>query len=133
MKKRKATEKKPPRIHVVRFQTGEFTARKKTIRSAATGRFVSYPKFTGERVTKGGVVLPASADDSLVPASKLRQGLKNAKLEIQNVLGDLASMITEEYRIAEIELSASFSADGKFLGFGIGGDASIKVKIRPAS
>jgi hypothetical protein len=133
MKKRKATKKKTPRIDVVRFQTGTFTARKKTIPSPTTGRHVPWVPSAREKVTKGGVILPASADDSLVPASKLRQGLKHAKLEIQNVLGDLASMLTEEYRIAEIELSASFSADGKFLGFGIGGDASIKVKIRPAS
>lgn len=37
----------------------------------------------------------------------------------------------ESYSISEIELAASFGADGKFMGFSVGGATSIKIKIRP--
>lgn len=36
-----------------------------------------------------------------------------------------------EYSIREIELSASFNADGKFMGFGVGSDMAIKIRISP--
>lgn len=39
--------------------------------------------------------------------------------------------MTMDFEVSEIELSMSFSAKGEFLGFRIGGAASIKVKIKP--
>jgi hypothetical protein len=89
-------------------------------------------KATLKKISAGGIILPPSADDSLVAPSKLRRGFKSAKLEIQAMLDEFVSMMGERYHVTEIELSAGFSADGKFLGFGVGGAASIKVKIRPA-
>ena len=40
--------------------------------------------------------------------------------------------MAEPYEITEIEFNASFSADSKFMGFGVGGAASIKIKIAPS-
>lgn len=68
---------------------------------------------------------------SLTPASKLRKGLTAAQTEIKESLQEIATLLTHDFEVSEIELSISFSADGKFLGFGVGGATSIKVKIRP--
>jgi hypothetical protein len=35
------------------------------------------------------------------------------------------------FDINEIEIAISFSAEGKFLGFGVGGAASITLRIKP--
>ena len=43
----------------------------------------------------------------------------------------MASTFVDSYSISEIELTASFSADGNFMGFGVGEAASIKIKIKP--
>jgi len=68
---------------------------------------------------------------SLIPATKLRKGLAAAQTEIKESLQEIATLLTLDFEVSEIELSISFSADGKFLGFGVGGATSIKVKIRP--
>ena len=67
-----------------------------------------------------------------VSASKLREGLAAAQDDIKQSLQEIAAIMTMDFEIAEIELSMSFSAKGEFLGFGVGGAASIKVKIKPA-
>ena len=66
-----------------------------------------------------------------VPASKLREGLAAAQDDIKQSLQEIATIMTMNFEVAEIELSMSFSAKGEFLGFGVGGAASIKVKIKP--
>lgn len=35
------------------------------------------------------------------------------------------------YGIKEIELAVSFDAEGKFLGFGVGGSVTMKITIAP--
>jgi hypothetical protein len=56
-----------------------------------------------------------------------------AKREINNMLNDFADLMKGDYIISEIGLTASFSADGKFLGIGVGGAVSIAIKIVPIS
>lgn len=68
---------------------------------------------------------------SVVSASKLQAGLNASKEQIKETLHNLTSIFVQDFEVAEIELSVGFNADGKFLGFGVGGDLSIKVKIRP--
>ena len=82
-------------------------------------------------MTEGGIIVPNSALLKPVPASKLSEGLTKAKGEIQRIISEFASILTDEYAITEIEMQISFNADGKFLGFGIGGAASVTVKISP--
>ena len=67
-----------------------------------------------------------------VPASKVHAGLQKASEQIRAMVADLASLLTEQYRITQIVLTLSFSAEGKFLGFGAGGAASVTVTIAPA-
>jgi hypothetical protein len=78
------------------------------------------------------VLVPqAIVTGAVTPAGKLKEGMAKAQSEIRESLQELASVLTMDFEISEIELSISFSADGKFLGFGIGGATSIKVKIKP--
>jgi hypothetical protein len=39
--------------------------------------------------------------------------------------------MSDEYSISEMELSASFNAEGKFLGIGVGGAKSITIRVKP--
>lgn len=98
----------------------------------AAGRLVkSAPP--GWKQNAGGLVLVEERinSTSLTPASKLRKGLSAAQAEIKESLQEIATLLTLDFEVSEIELSISFNADGKFLGFGVGGATSIKVKIRP--
>ena len=112
------------------------TVKKKTARKAAKKKTA---RKTGSRIqkrtqgyieTESGILLPKQLITP-VKASKLKTGFSNAKKEIDKVLQEIVSSMKGEYKITEIELVASFSADGKFMGFGVGGAASIKIKIAP--
>jgi hypothetical protein len=94
------------------------------------GRKVPAPRG-GYVPTSAGVLVPARYAEKPVPSNKLVRGLTAARSQIEKAIGELASIMTEDYRIDEIEFSVSFDADGRFLGFGVGGAASITVKIKP--
>jgi hypothetical protein len=80
----------------------------------------------------GTMLVPAFATRrSTTPASKLREGISKAQSEIKESLQEIAALMTMDFEVAEIEFSISFSADGKFLGFGVGGSTAIKIKIKP--
>ena len=81
----------------------------------------------------GGAALWLPEDIAPVPVVKLQKGLAAARDDLQGILGEIVETFTEDYRIAEIELSVSFNAEGKFLGIGIGGEASITVRIAPTA
>lgn len=75
--------------------------------------------------------MPASdAIDTVVETSKLKTGLKKAQKEVQELLDDWTDM-SDGYEVSEVTLSVSFSADGKFLGVGVGGATSIEIKLKP--
>ena len=80
----------------------------------------------------GGLLVPAAISEEVtpVPPAKIRSGLSKARTEIKKLMEEL-SELTEGYTVAEIELAASFNADGKFLGIGVGGATTIKVRFRP--
>lgn len=105
---------------------------KKPAANKGAGRLIK-PAPPGWKHNTGGVVLVEEriSSVSLTPASKLRKGLTAAQTEIKESLQEIATLLTHDFEVSEIELSISFSADGKFLGFGVGGATSIKVKIRP--
>ena len=88
------------------------------------------------RAASGVVLVPTpratrSGEPGVVPASKLQKGISKAREQISGVLQELLEATRDGYEVTEIELSASFSADGKFLGFGVGGEMSITFKVRP--
>lgn len=75
----------------------------------------------------------ATPKSKAVPASKIREGIASAQTEIKQSLHDIAKMMAMEFEVSEIEISLSFDAKGQFMGFGVAGAASIKVKIKPTS
>ena len=132
MKKSPATRKTPSG----RKSTAKTASRKPGAKkSAPGGMYVALPSgYT--RSPNSAVIVPvtrkkAVPEPGIVPASKLQSGISKARDQITGVLQELVDAARENYEITEIELSASFSADGKFLGFGVGGEMSIKFKIRP--
>ena len=90
---------------------------------------------TGLKRSPAGLYIPAAlvsdSSEGVVSAAKLQKGLAAAKKQITNMIQEIVDTATEDYEISEIEFAASFSADGKFMGFGVGGEATIVIRIRP--
>jgi hypothetical protein len=80
--------------------------------------------------TKSGLLVPRSAMDTVKPDA-MKKGIKIASEKIREMLNEFKSILTTDYGISEIKITASFDAEGKFLGFGVGGAASIEVTIKP--
>ena len=114
----------------------------KTIaRKAAAKRATSIPKVSAKKAitnkvpagygqTGSGIIVP-SGNLKPVPATKLQRGFKKAKDEIKKMIQEIAEIMTEDYKISEIQLSASFNAKGEFIGIGVGGSTTITLKITP--
>jgi hypothetical protein len=66
-----------------------------------------------------------------VKTSAISKGMKEAQKQIKSLVKEFADTLFQQYKITEIELTLAFSAKGTFLGIGVGGEASIKVKISP--
>ena len=130
---KKSAKKKPARA--AKKKAAKSAARKKPTRAkkkTSARKARSLPR--GYAATPDGLLIPASIGDEMspVPPEKIRSGLSKAKSEIQKLMEELAEL-TDGYTVSEIELAASFSADGKFLGIGVGGATTIKVRFRPES
>jgi hypothetical protein len=116
--------------------TRKRAAAKKTAAAKKASRGASWgaPKHKAlpagfTRSTTSSLILPQprgnAAEAGVVPASKLQKGIAKAREQISGVLQELLDATRDGYEVTEIELSASFNADGKFLGFGVGGEMSI--------
>ena len=117
--KRTSRKKTPVRRKPAKRTTKK---RKKKITKAPTGF---------RRNPLGEVLIPdGDSIDTIVPPSKIMGGFEQAQKEIKKLLDNMTEF-AEDYEVSEIELSVSFSADGKFLGFGVGGATSMKIKLTP--
>lgn len=112
-------------------------SRKKSLRSGRTQAELSHsiriPKIDiGFGPTESGrLFAPVSRSSPPVQPSRIKSGIRSARRQIEESLEELLEIFTGPYRISQIELEISFSADGKFLGFGVGGATSMKVVIAP--
>jgi len=124
----KAIAKKPTAKKVIAKKS---EAKKAVVSKPAAKR--PLPKVpVGYSNSPSGILIPSGTSNrDVVPPSKLRAGIKAAQAEIRKSLDDIISIMTQDFEIYEIELTASFNADGKFLGFGVGGAATITIRIRP--
>ena len=104
-------------------------ARKTASRRPAAKRAPLKRLPAGYRVSTGGRLLVPSV--VVVEPSQLRKGITKAKDEINDLIQEMIDSSTADYDIHEIEFAASFSADGKFMGIGVGGAATITFRIRP--
>jgi len=73
----------------------------------------------------------AAPSDNLQPVQpyKLKKGLEAAREDINKTIEAIANTLADCYNVIDVELAVSFDADGKFLGFGPGGAATIKIRI----
>lgn len=97
----------------------------------AGGAFRTHKKPIGFHVATSGLLVPDSVAPKPVPATKLQAGLRTARKQIDDSLDELLRVVAGPYKISSIEIELSFSADGKFLGFGVGGATSMKLIIEP--
>jgi len=74
------------------------------------------------------------ANDALqpLPPYLLKKGIEAARSEIGAMLEGISSLSSGNFQIQEVEIDVSFNADGKFLGFGAGGAATIRIRVAPA-
>jgi hypothetical protein len=122
--------------------TRKKASKKAALKKAPRGASWSAPKHKAlpagfTRSTTSPLILPQprgkTVEAGVVPASKLQKGIAKAREQISGVLQELLDATRDGYEVTEIELSASFNADGKFLGFGVGGEMSITFKVRPTN
>lgn len=133
---KKSAAKKPARKKTVSDARKKAPKRKPKKKPVSRKKRVKRRK--GERMplgyleSAGGLLIPAKIGEEVtpVPPAKIRSGLSKASVEIKKLMEAL-SELTEGYTVSEIELAASFNADGKFLGIGVGGATTIKVRFRP--
>jgi hypothetical protein len=108
-------------------------AKKFSARKAAAKKVIATAPSGYAANATGGIFVPQdTVKSSVTSASKLREGMAKAQTEIRESLQEIAATLSMDFEISEIELSISFNADGKFLGFGVGGATSLKIKIKPS-
>jgi hypothetical protein len=132
--KRKPVAKKPAAKKTVGKILPKMTVHRKAAEGSGmtrASRRVVKTAPSGFQESPSGVYIPISLAKP-VPPSNFSKGLKAAKSAITSAIEEFGGFLTQDMDIAEIELSASISAKGEFLGFGVAGDASVKIKIRPA-
>ena len=106
--------------------------------AAASSPGPGRPKVTSQKVTgfsqaQSGIFVPTIlANPVVVPANKFREGIEDAHVQIKKTLQGFVKIFTQEFEVSEISLTLSFNAEGKFLGFGAGGEMSVTVKIVPS-
>ncbi len=133
--------KRKSRKKAAKKKAGKGTSTKKAPARRKPAKRPSKKKSKKKKVSKapsgyrrnplGEVLIPdGDSIDTIVPPSKIMGGFEQAQKEIKNLL-DSMTEFAEDYEVAEISLSVSFSADGKFLGFGVGGATSMKIKLTP--
>ena len=85
----------------------------------------------GYGVSSGNIIARKEDIESkaIVPPSKFRLGFKKAKKEIDEIINDIVLSMRTNDVISEVELSIGFNVKGEFIGFGVGGAASLKIKI----
>jgi hypothetical protein len=91
-----------------------------------------YGRHASGLVIPSSVITRATGGADVVSASKLRNGLQAARNEIQSIVDELVTSM-DGFAVREIKITMSFNADGKFMGFGVGGAASFEVTIAPST
>lgn len=68
-----------------------------------------------------------------VPVARLKEGVAQANRALAEVIEQFGSTLSGDYDISTLEVSVSFSEDGRFLGFGQGGAATMTLSVTPLS
>ena len=130
-KKKVNTRKTSSKPTVNRKKSAKKKASKKKVsKKKASRKKASRARSTGYARTPGGILAPTSLSEP-VPPAKIRSGISKAKEEIRRLIDDLEEL-TDGFEVSGIELAASFSAEGKFLGIGVGGATTITIRFKPS-
>ena len=83
-----------------------------------------------------GILVPDAIATNQVPKkpiapSKLAKGLVELMEELDSLAADDLFTTSKSFEVQEVSLTASFSAEGRFVGFGIGGATSISLTLGP--
>jgi hypothetical protein len=125
-KARKKVAKRIPKKKVAKRKAKKKVAKRKAKKKAIKK---TPPNFTK---SSGGVLVPKKeSNGAVVKPSKLKEGLRKARDEIHDIF-DSVEDFADGYEVAEITMAVSFSADGKFLGVGVGGATSMEIKLTPS-
>lgn len=73
---------------------------------------------------------PAVTSTKPIPTIKIIEGLGSAQEEISKLVEQIVETFDGNANVSEISLTLGFNAKGAFLGIGVGGAASVSVKIR---
>lgn len=69
-----------------------------------------------------------------VPPKIVADEIKKVHDKIRKMIDAIIDIpVKKGYEIDEINISLSFNAKGEFLGIGVGGAASVGMKIKPSS
>jgi len=94
------------------------------------------PQHDGPRGLAGGAPAPrpmAAPVSRPVPVARLKEGVAQANRALAEVIEQFGSTLSGDYDISALEVSVSFSEDGRFLGFGQGGAATMTLSVTPLS
>jgi len=80
--------------------------------------------------TDSGILVPSEFVEP-VPSSKLLSGLNKATKALKELVKQLGLSRLDNYLISQLELAISFDAQGKFMGFGVGGAATNTIRLVP--
>ena len=81
---------------------------------------------------RGNRVLVPTSMQAPVPVSKIARGLENARSSIEQALDSALRAFGGPFEVKEIKFVASFTAQGQFLGIGVGGATSMEITVRPS-
>lgn len=90
-------------------------------------RFNDRPRFSPPAPRSEARAPVASA----VSVQQLKAGIGQANRALAEVVEQFGTTLHGDYDIGAIEVSVSFGADGRFMGFGSGGAASMKLSLTP--
>ena len=135
-KKGASSRRSVPRAHKKSASRTRPASKKKKAskkKVAARKKAASYDRRSipsGYTITPGGMAIPSDAAEPVKP-SRIRKGIEHASAEIAGMIHELDRAVAG-VEIAEIELTVSFDAQGKFVGIGVGGATSIAVRFKPS-
>jgi hypothetical protein len=66
-----------------------------------------------------------------IPAHRLQEGIPSAQRAVAELMESFGQSISGDYDLSSLEVSVSFDENGRFIGFGRGGVASIQLTLSP--
>lgn len=86
-----------------------------------------------KRRSSSNLFVPTTHEESVVVnTTKIEQGITEAQFHIRRAVHSMQETLGDDIELTEVQLELSFSADGKFLGIGIGGATSIRITVKPS-